>query len=204
MFVDPMFPKLSCVVTLTDGSVLHSFPPGAGGRSHINIVKGVFYFCKHYLTPNCFSTIGLVTDYRVRYSLTFLTFLSVLNAGFGVMLNGMFSLFLSTSLLSFSLISSPNRSSPPLISTSFLSTYLLLSSPLLYSFPPLLSTPLLSSLHLSSIPFLLLSSLLSVSQHWGIPLGRRFRSLKLWFVFRMYGLSGLQAHIRKVRCGPRP
>uniref|UniRef100_A0A671XC76 Aromatic-L-amino-acid decarboxylase n=1 Tax=Sparus aurata TaxID=8175 RepID=A0A671XC76_SPAAU len=34
-------------------------------------------------------------------------------------------------------------------------------------------------------------------RHWQIPLGRRFRSLKLWFVFRMYGLSGLQAHIRK-------
>uniref|UniRef100_A0A665U863 Aromatic-L-amino-acid decarboxylase n=1 Tax=Echeneis naucrates TaxID=173247 RepID=A0A665U863_ECHNA len=33
--------------------------------------------------------------------------------------------------------------------------------------------------------------------HWQIPLGRRFRSLKLWFVFRMYGLQGLQAHIRK-------
>uniref|UniRef100_A0A7N6AD67 Aromatic-L-amino-acid decarboxylase n=1 Tax=Anabas testudineus TaxID=64144 RepID=A0A7N6AD67_ANATE len=36
-----------------------------------------------------------------------------------------------------------------------------------------------------------------VLQHWQIPLGRRFRSLKLWFVFRMYGLKGLQAHIRK-------
>ncbi|KAL4616928.1 aromatic-L-amino-acid decarboxylase-like [Arapaima gigas] len=34
-------------------------------------------------------------------------------------------------------------------------------------------------------------------QHWQIPLGRRFRSLKLWFVFRLYGLNGLQDHIRK-------
>uniref|UniRef100_A0AAR2LXW1 Aromatic-L-amino-acid decarboxylase n=1 Tax=Pygocentrus nattereri TaxID=42514 RepID=A0AAR2LXW1_PYGNA len=33
--------------------------------------------------------------------------------------------------------------------------------------------------------------------HWQIPLGRRFRSLKIWFVFRMYGLRGLQDHIRK-------
>ncbi|MEQ2276493.1 hypothetical protein XENORESO_004061, partial [Xenotaenia resolanae] len=33
--------------------------------------------------------------------------------------------------------------------------------------------------------------------HWQIPLGRRFRSLKMWFVFRMYGVKGLQAHIRK-------
>uniref|UniRef100_A0A665U9Q9 Aromatic-L-amino-acid decarboxylase n=1 Tax=Echeneis naucrates TaxID=173247 RepID=A0A665U9Q9_ECHNA len=41
------------------------------------------------------------------------------------------------------------------------------------------------------------SSSSMVLQHWQIPLGRRFRSLKLWFVFRMYGLQGLQAHIRK-------
>ena len=26
-------------------------------------------------------------------------------------------------------------------------------------------------------------------QHWGIPLSRRFRSLKLWFVIRNYGVS---------------
>ncbi|MEO6167714.1 MAG: pyridoxal-dependent decarboxylase [Chitinophagales bacterium] len=32
---------------------------------------------------------------------------------------------------------------------------------------------------------------------WGIPLGRRFRALKLWFVIRSYGLSGLQEKIRK-------
>lgn len=38
----------------------------------------------------------------------------------------------------------------------------------------------------------------AVLQHWHIPMGRRFRSLKMWFVFRVYGLSGLQAHIRKV------
>lgn len=30
---------------------------------------------------------------------------------------------------------------------------------------------------------------------WQIPLGRRFRSLKLWFVLRSYGIRGLQAHI---------
>lgn len=34
-------------------------------------------------------------------------------------------------------------------------------------------------------------------RHWQVPLGRRFRSLKVWFVLRTYGLSGLQAHIRK-------
>ncbi len=27
---------------------------------------------------------------------------------------------------------------------------------------------------------------------WGIPLGRRFRALKLWFVIRSYGVEGLQ------------
>ncbi len=31
---------------------------------------------------------------------------------------------------------------------------------------------------------------------WQIPLGRRFRSLKLWFVIRHYGVEGLQHHIR--------
>ncbi|KAI6181671.1 Aromatic-L-amino-acid decarboxylase [Aphelenchoides besseyi] len=33
-------------------------------------------------------------------------------------------------------------------------------------------------------------------RHWGIPLSRRFRSLKLWFVVRMYGVEGLQKYIR--------
>ncbi len=32
---------------------------------------------------------------------------------------------------------------------------------------------------------------------WHIPLGRRFRSLKLWFVIRYYGIEGLQHHIRR-------
>jgi aromatic-L-amino-acid/L-tryptophan decarboxylase len=32
---------------------------------------------------------------------------------------------------------------------------------------------------------------------WQIPLGRRFRSLKLWFVIRHYGVAGLQHHIRR-------
>ncbi len=32
---------------------------------------------------------------------------------------------------------------------------------------------------------------------WHIPLGRRFRSLKLWFVIRHYGLEGLQHHVRE-------
>ena len=32
---------------------------------------------------------------------------------------------------------------------------------------------------------------------WQVPLGRRFRALKLWFVIRHYGLEGLRAHIRR-------
>jgi aromatic-L-amino-acid/L-tryptophan decarboxylase len=32
---------------------------------------------------------------------------------------------------------------------------------------------------------------------WHIPLGRRFRSLKLWFVLRHYGIEGLQFHVRR-------
>jgi len=32
---------------------------------------------------------------------------------------------------------------------------------------------------------------------WQIPLGRRFRALKLWFVIRHYGIEGLQAFVRE-------
>jgi aromatic-L-amino-acid decarboxylase len=32
---------------------------------------------------------------------------------------------------------------------------------------------------------------------WGIPLGRRFRALKLWFVIRELGVNGIQEKIRK-------
>ncbi|SFL51910.1 pyridoxal phosphate-dependent decarboxylase family protein [Shimia aestuarii] len=31
---------------------------------------------------------------------------------------------------------------------------------------------------------------------WSVPLGRRFRALKIWFVLRSYGLNGLQEMIR--------
>lgn len=31
---------------------------------------------------------------------------------------------------------------------------------------------------------------------WGIPLGRRFRALKLWFVIRSYGLEGIRQKLR--------
>ncbi|XP_078093012.1 aromatic-L-amino-acid decarboxylase [Mustelus asterias] len=41
------------------------------------------------------------------------------------------------------------------------------------------------------------SGLITDYRHWQIPLGRRFRSLKMWFVFRLYGVKGLQEHIRK-------
>jgi aromatic-L-amino-acid decarboxylase len=32
---------------------------------------------------------------------------------------------------------------------------------------------------------------------WQVPLGRRFRALKLWFVIRSYGLEGLRHHVRE-------
>ena len=33
-------------------------------------------------------------------------------------------------------------------------------------------------------------------QDWQLPLGRRFRALKLWFVMRSYGAEALRAFIR--------
>jgi aromatic-L-amino-acid decarboxylase len=32
---------------------------------------------------------------------------------------------------------------------------------------------------------------------WGIPLGRRFRALKLWFLIKDQGVAGLQARMRR-------
>ncbi|KAL4923179.1 putative aromatic-L-amino-acid decarboxylase [Aspergillus undulatus] len=34
-------------------------------------------------------------------------------------------------------------------------------------------------------------------RNWSIPLGRRFRALKIWFVMRSYGLTGLKEFVRK-------
>lgn len=33
-------------------------------------------------------------------------------------------------------------------------------------------------------------------RNWQLSLGRRFRSIKLWFVLRSYGVEGLQNHLR--------
>lgn len=41
------------------------------------------------------------------------------------------------------------------------------------------------------------SGLVTDYRNWQIPLGRRFRALKLWFVMRSYGIEGLRAHIRQ-------
>ncbi|KAK3905713.1 hypothetical protein C8A05DRAFT_30462 [Staphylotrichum tortipilum] len=41
-------------------------------------------------------------------------------------------------------------------------------------------------------------------REWQIPLGRRFRSLKIWFVLRTYGIKGLQEYVRRgMRMGVR-
>lgn len=46
------------------------------------------------------------------------------------------------------------------------------------------------------------SGLVTDYRDWQIPLGRRFRALKIWFVVRSYGLTGLRGHIRRtVRLG---
>lgn len=41
------------------------------------------------------------------------------------------------------------------------------------------------------------SGLVTDYRDWQIPLGRRFRALKIWFVLRTYGTNGLKAHIRQ-------
>lgn len=40
------------------------------------------------------------------------------------------------------------------------------------------------------------SGLVTDYRDWQIPLGRRFRALKIWFVMRTYGVSGMKAYIR--------
>lgn len=41
------------------------------------------------------------------------------------------------------------------------------------------------------------SGLVTDYRDWQIPLGRRFRALKVWFVLRTYGVNGLKAHVRR-------
>jgi aromatic-L-amino-acid decarboxylase len=41
------------------------------------------------------------------------------------------------------------------------------------------------------------SGLVTDYRDWQIPLGRRFRALKIWFVMRSYGIEGMQNHIRR-------
>ncbi len=48
--------------------------------------------------------------------------------------------------------------------------------------------------NLSEVLWYLYEKLLK--QNWGISFCRRFRSLKLWFVIRSYGVDGLREHIR--------
>ncbi|MGA5699708.1 pyridoxal-dependent decarboxylase [Peterkaempfera bronchialis] len=41
------------------------------------------------------------------------------------------------------------------------------------------------------------SGLVTDYRNWQVPLGRRFRALKLWAVIRWYGVEGLRRHIRQ-------
>lgn len=41
--------------------------------------------------------------------------------------------------------------------------------------------------------------LFSALQHWHLALRKPFRSLKLWFVMRCFGLKNIQAQIRHVK-----
>ena len=49
-----------------------------------------------------------------------------------------------------------------------------------------------------SLTLLLFVGLVVDYRNWHLGLGRRFRSLKVWFVLRSYGVEGFQNHIRKV------
>ena len=42
-----------------------------------------------------------------------------------------------------------------------------------------------------------ISGLVTDYRDWQVPLGRRFRALKIWFVLRTYGVSAIQGLIRK-------
>ncbi|GAB7363932.1 hypothetical protein MBLNU230_g4494t1 [Neophaeotheca triangularis] len=41
------------------------------------------------------------------------------------------------------------------------------------------------------------SGLVTDYRDWQIPLGRRFRSLKIWFVMRTYGTKGMREHVQR-------
>lgn len=43
-----------------------------------------------------------------------------------------------------------------------------------------------------------LNTLIIIFQHWQISLGRRFRSLKIWFLLRIYGSEGIEQYIRRM------
>lgn len=55
---------------------------------------------------------------------------------------------------------------------------------------------LLCSVYASLIPAI---GLVVDYRNWHLGLGRRFRSLKVWFVLRRYGVEGFRKHIREVR-----
>ena len=46
------------------------------------------------------------------------------------------------------------------------------------------------------------SGIVTDYRDWQIPLGRRFRALKIWFVLRSYGVNGMKNHVKRhIRLG---
>ncbi|KAL8834597.1 MAG: hypothetical protein Q9176_007416, partial [Flavoplaca citrina] len=42
-----------------------------------------------------------------------------------------------------------------------------------------------------------LAGMVTDYRDWQIPLGRRFRALKIWFVLRLYGVNGMKGHVKR-------
>jgi aromatic-L-amino-acid decarboxylase len=58
------------------------------------------------------------------------------------------------------------------------------------------ATPQLNTLKIEPEYLKTTADVVTNYSEWTIPLGRRFRALKLWFLIRSYGLEGLQQRIR--------
>lgn len=57
-------------------------------------------------------------------------------------------------------------------------------------------------IHLWCCDLTVLGGMVIDYRNWHLGLGRRFRSLKLWFVLRGFGAEGFRKYIRRVRLSP--